>query len=62
MYKFSIIDINTLKKPVLFCQCFVTQKDIITFTKGKVTYNDFRTRKSPKKYKTFKNYFVIEKI
>lgn len=63
MYRLRIIDIN---KPIinnqLFCQCFVTQKDIITFTRGKISYNDFRPRKHKKKYKTYKDYFIIEKI
>ena len=59
MYKLSIVD---LKGEIIFNRLFIFQKDIITFTKGKITYNDFKPRTNGKKYKTYKDFFIIHKI
>jgi|DEB0MinimDraft_10_1074344.scaffolds.fasta_scaffold01554_9 hypothetical protein len=59
MYRLKIVDINNVE---IFSRCFLRQKDIIQFTKGNISYNDFKPRKHPKKYRTYKNYFIIEKV
>lgn len=59
MYKLSIID---TEGQIIFNRIFIFQKDIIEFTKGKITYNDFKPRTNVKKYKTFKDFFIIHKI
>ena len=60
MYKLSIID---SEGEVIFNRIFCYQKDIIEFTKGKITYNDFKPRThGKKKYKTYKDFFIIHKI
>ena len=58
MYKLQIVDINN---QIIFCRYFKKQKDIIQFTKNNITYNDFKPRKTPKKYRTYKDYFRIER-
>jgi hypothetical protein len=59
MYKLTIIDINNEE---VFNRYFLRQKDIIKFTNNCITYNDFKPRKHEKKYRTYKNYFKIEKV
>ena len=59
MYKLSIVD---TEGEIIFNRVFIFQKDIIEFTKGKITYNDFKPRSNGKKYKTFKDFFIIHKI
>ena len=59
MYKLSIIDLDG---EIIFNRLFIFQKDIIEFTKGKITYNDFKPRTHGKKYKTYKDFFIIHKI
>ena len=59
MYRLKIVDVYG---EVVFKRCFVYKKDIIEFTKGKISYNDFKKRHSPKKYKTYKDFFVVEKL
>ena len=58
MYKLSIVDTNG---DTVFNRIFIYQKDIIEFTKGKITYNDFKPRTHGKKYKTYKDFFIIHK-
>jgi len=59
MYKLSIVDIEG---QLIFNRLFIFQKDIIEFTKGKITYNDFKPRTHGKKYRTYKDFFIIHKI
>ena len=58
MYRLKIVYQNE----VIFMRCFAKQIDIIAFTHGRISYNDFKPRKHPKKYKTYKDYYQIEKI
>jgi hypothetical protein len=58
MYKLSIVDTNG---DTVFNRIFIYQKDIIEFTKGKITYNDFKPRTHEKIYKTYKNFFILQK-
>ena len=64
MYKLSIVD---TEGEIIFNRTFCYQKDIITFTKGKISYNDFKPRTHGKKYrrtggrysiKIFSNYTI----
>ena len=57
MYRLTIVDINNYK---VFSRMFHKQKDIIEFTHGCISYNDFKPRTKTKQYRTYKNYFVIE--
>ncbi len=59
MYKLKIVDLQNV---VIFSRCFLRQKDIIQFTKNNITYNDFKPRRQPKKYRTYKDFFIIEKV
>ena len=59
MYQLCIVDRN---RTILTSRVFRYQADIIRFTDRKVTYNDFKKRTTPKKYKTYKDYIVIKKI
>jgi hypothetical protein len=59
MYKLSIVD---AEGGIIFNRTFIYQKDIIEFTKHKITYNDFKPRTHMKKYKTYKDYFILTKI
>ena len=59
MYKLSIVD---TEGEIIFNRIFIYQKHIIQFTKGKITYNDFKPRANGKKYKTYKDFFIIHKI
>lgn len=59
MYLFCIVDVN---KKIMFSRVFRYQADIIRFTNRKVTYNDFKKRSQPKKYKTYKDFFFIRRI
>ncbi len=59
MYKLSIVD---TEGEIIFNRTFCYQKDIIKFTKGKISYNDFKPRANGKKYKTYKDFFIIHKI
>lgn len=59
MYQLRIVDRN---RTVLATRVFRYQVDIIRFTNRKITYNDFKKRITPKKYKTYKDYFEIKKI
>lgn len=58
MYKLKIVYQND----VIFSKCFFKQKDIIQFTNGRISYNDFKPRTHPKKYRTYKDYYQIERI
>ena len=59
MYKLSIVD---TKGNIIFNRIFLYQKHIIEFTRGKISYNDFKPRKHCKKYKTYKDFFMLQKI
>ena len=59
MYKLSIVD---TEGQIIFNRIFIYQKHIIEFTKGKITYNDFKPRTHGKKYRTYKDFFIIHKI
>ena len=58
MYRFSIV----YNGRVVLQRTFRYQADIIRFSNHKITYNDFKSRPYPKKYKTYKDQFRIEKI
>jgi hypothetical protein len=58
MYLFCII----YNGQVVLQRTFRYQRDIIRFTNNKITYNDFKKRKFPKKYRTYKDQFHIKKI
>lgn len=58
MYKLSIV----YCEKVVLSRFFMYQKDLIKFTNNLITYNDFKSRKHPKKYRTKKDFFRITKI
>lgn len=58
MYRLQIL----YKGKVVLSRSFKFQKDVIKFTGHLITYNDFKSRKHPKKYRTKKDFFRIEKI
>lgn len=58
MYLFCIV----YDGEVVMQRTFRFQCDIIRFTNNKITYNDFKKRNHPKKYRTYKDQFSIKKI
>lgn len=58
MYRVAIV----YEDKEVLARCFPLQRDIIEFTNHLITYNDFKKRKGPKKYKTYKDFFKIQKI
>lgn len=58
MYCFQVVH----NGKVLASRTFRFKRDIIRFTGHKISYNDFKPRRGPKKYRTYKDFFVIKKI
>jgi len=56
------LDIVTLQGTIIYSKMFKMIKDIIQFSQGRISYNDTKKRRTPKKYKTYKRHFIIKKI
>ena len=53
-------DVN--QSHVLLVKNFYKIQDIIRFTNNRVTYNDTKCKRRPKRYKTYKNLFSVIKL